>query len=73
MESEKNRKKSTSSNSFASTFVSAKKKCIKFCSNKNPQKDGYERLQSPSPPKYYDKSTQTTPEKRIKQKDLIEF
>lgn len=72
MESGENKKKSSSSNSF----VSAKKKCIKFCSNKH-SRNGYEKLrQSPSPPpspKYYNKSTQTEPEKKSKQKDLIEL
>lgn len=77
MESGKNKKKSSSSKSFTSTFVSAKNKCINFYSNKNLTKNGYERLrESPSQtqsPKYHNKSTQTEPEKKLIQKDLIEL
>lgn len=74
MESGENKKKSSSSNSFTSTFVSAKNKCINLYSNKNSRKDGYEKLQEmPSSPKYHNKSTQTEPEKKPIQKDLIEF
>lgn len=77
MESEENKKKSLSSNSLTSTFVSAKKSCIKFYSNKNSRKDGYNKLrESPSPPptqKYHNKSTQTEPKIKAIQKDLIEL
>lgn len=75
MESGENKKKSSSSNYFTSSFVAAKNKCINSYSNQKSRKDGYEKFHETPSAKYLNKSTQTEPEERPiqKQKDLIQF